>query len=66
MSLRRALLILLLLASLSATASTYTVDDLGDASDATPGDDICDTGGGVCTLRAAIGEANAPVSGAKA
>ena len=59
MSLRRALLILLLLASLSATASTYTVDDLGDASDATPGDDICDTGGGVCTLRAAIGEANA-------
>jgi len=42
-----------------ASASTYTVNNLGDATDATPGDDICDAGGGVCTLRAAIVEANA-------
>ena len=40
-------------------ASTYTVNDLGDAPDATPGDDICATAGAVCTLRAAIQEANA-------
>src|SRR6185369_12412667 len=42
-----------------ASASTYTVNNLGDATDATPGDNICDAGGGVCTFRAAIEEANA-------
>ena len=40
-------------------SSTYTVNDLGDAPDATAGDDICATAGAVCTLRAAIQEANA-------
>ncbi|MEP7340603.1 MAG: Ig domain-containing protein, partial [Acidobacteriota bacterium] len=39
--------------------STLTVNNLGDAGDANPGDGICATGGGVCTLRAAIEEANA-------
>ena len=39
--------------------TSFTVADLGDAVDATPGDQICATAGGVCTLRAAIQEANA-------
>lgn len=44
---------------LPASASTYTVNNLGDATDATPGNNICDAGGGVCTFRAAIVESNA-------
>ena len=43
----------------SARAATYTVDSTGDAADATPGDGLCATAGAVCTLRAAIQEANA-------
>ncbi|MDX6385309.1 MAG: hypothetical protein QOK48_2882, partial [Blastocatellia bacterium] len=39
--------------------ASFTVNDNGDAADATPGDKICATGGAVCTLRAAIEEANA-------
>jgi CSLREA domain-containing protein len=35
------------------------VNSAGDASDANPGDGVCATSGGVCTLRAAIQEANA-------
>lgn len=54
-----AIAILALSLGLPASGSTYTVNNLGDTSDATPGDDICDAGGGVCTLRAAIEEANA-------
>src|SRR5688500_39081 len=38
---------------------TFTVNSTADASDAMPGDGICDSGGSVCTLRAAIEEANA-------
>ncbi|MFN9504296.1 MAG: beta strand repeat-containing protein, partial [Rubrivivax sp.] len=34
------------------------VNDNGDAADANPGDGLCATAGGVCTLRAAIGEVN--------
>ncbi|HYK03818.1 MAG TPA: Calx-beta domain-containing protein [Thermoanaerobaculia bacterium] len=56
---RRILLALVLLTTLSAGASTYTVTNLDDAGDAVPGDDVCDTGEGPCTLRAAIEEANA-------
>ena len=41
------------------SASTYTVNNTGDGADATPGDDSCATAGAVCTLRAAIEEANA-------
>jgi uncharacterized repeat protein (TIGR01451 family)/CSLREA domain-containing protein len=52
-------LVVLLCVALSANASTYVVDDPGDASDAVTGDDACATAGGVCTLRAAIEEANA-------
>jgi hypothetical protein len=39
-------------------AATFTVDDLGDASDAVPGDTSCTTVASGCTLRAAIEEAN--------
>lgn len=43
----------------SAVASIFTVDSTADTSDATPGDGVCDTGAAVCTLRAAVQEANA-------
>jgi CSLREA domain-containing protein len=39
-------------------AATFTVNSIGDAGDAAPGDGTCATGGGVCTLRAALDEAN--------
>ena len=38
---------------------TFQVDSRGDAGDANTGDGSCETTGGVCTLRAAIEEANA-------
>ena len=58
---RRFVAALALVLSIPAAASTYTVDDPGDAPDFLPGDDVCSTApaGGVCTLRAAIQEANA-------
>lgn len=64
MSLRGSSIALFLLAALllcptDAAAATFTVNSVGDASDATPGDGLCDAGGSVCTLRAAIEEANA-------
>lgn len=37
----------------------YTVTSTGDANDANTGDGVCDDGGGECTLRAAIEQANA-------
>lgn len=40
-------------------AATFTVNSLADAADTNPGDGSCDSGGGACTLRAAIEEANA-------
>jgi len=45
--------------TISNCPSLFTVNDLGDAVDATPGNGVCATAGGVCTLRAAIQEANA-------
>lgn len=44
-----------------AAAATFTVNSTGDGSDASPGNGACATSGGgsVCTLRAAIQEANA-------
>jgi uncharacterized repeat protein (TIGR01451 family)/CSLREA domain-containing protein len=49
-----------LLASVSLVeAATFTVDSTADASDATPGDGVCASAAGACTLRAAIQEANA-------
>jgi CSLREA domain-containing protein len=43
----------------SANNRPLVVNATGDAADATPGNGFCRTGGGVCTLRAAIQEANA-------
>lgn len=40
-------------------AATFTVNSTADAVDANPGDGSCATSGGLCTLRAAIQEANA-------
>ncbi|MEW6127478.1 MAG: HYR domain-containing protein [Acidobacteriota bacterium] len=39
--------------------TSFTVNNAGDEPDAMPGDGICATAGGVCTLRAAIEDANA-------
>ena len=41
-----------------AQAATFTVNSTGDAVDANPGNGTCATAGAVCTLRAAIEEAN--------
>lgn len=43
----------------SAAPQTFVVDSTLDTSDANPGDGTCETAGAVCTLRAAIEEANA-------
>jgi len=40
-------------------AATFTVNSVTDAADSNVGDGICDDGTGLCTLRAAIQEANA-------
>ncbi|MGN6184328.1 MAG: CSLREA domain-containing protein, partial [Thermoanaerobaculia bacterium] len=42
-----------------AHAATFTVNSTADAPDANAGDSVCATSGSVCTLRAAIQEANA-------
>lgn len=62
-----AILILILclsLATISPSAfanvqAAFTVNSTADAADASPGDGVCATTGGVCTLRAAVQEANA-------
>ena len=43
----------------SQAATTFTVTSISDASDAAPGNGVCDNGIGECTLRAAIEESNA-------
>jgi parallel beta-helix repeat protein len=48
----------LILALARPQAGTYIVDDKGNAPDDNPGDGICATAGGTCTLPAAIEEAN--------
>src|SRR5688572_25462225 len=50
---------ILLIIAVSASAATFTVDSTLDAVDVHPGDGLCQTGAGPCTLRAAIMEANA-------
>jgi CSLREA domain-containing protein len=42
-----------------AQATTLTVTSPADDLDVTPGDGLCATAGGLCTLRAAVAEANA-------
>ncbi len=53
--------LMLFAASQSAFAFNFTVNDLSDAVDSTPGDGICEAtpAAGDCTLRAAIQESNA-------
>jgi CSLREA domain-containing protein len=55
----RVLSLALLLVSFPAAAAIFDVDSTADAVDATPGNGVCATAGNVCTLRAAIQEANA-------
>ena len=42
-----------------AYAAAFTVNSTSDAPDAIPGNGVCQTAGGACTLRAALQEANA-------
>jgi CSLREA domain-containing protein len=51
-------LLAVLLPALPASAATFTVNSLLDASDANTADNLCSTSGGVCTLRAALQQAN--------
>ncbi|HKG98184.1 MAG TPA: choice-of-anchor Q domain-containing protein, partial [Pyrinomonadaceae bacterium] len=44
---------------LAQAATTFTVNSLSDTPDAVPGNGVCADGGGACTLRAALQEANA-------
>ena len=44
-----------------AAAATFNINSSGDAPDADPGNGVCATSTGVCTLRAAVEEANALV-----
>ena len=48
-----------LLSACDRPGVTFTVDSTADAVDAAPGDGLCETSAGDCTLRAAIQEANA-------
>jgi CSLREA domain-containing protein len=54
-----AVLVAILAAPSVGRASTFTVNSTLDDVDATPGDGICATSCSICTLRAAIMEANA-------
>jgi hypothetical protein len=56
---RIAALALALVLPVFAHAAIFTVNDAGDAGDASAGNGVCATAGGVCTLRAALQEANA-------
>lgn len=56
-----ALAAFLLVAPPLAGALTFEVDDTADAVDAAPGDGVCATAAGKCTLRAAVMEANARI-----
>lgn len=60
-----ALLVLVWGAELPAAAATFTVDTTVNSSDASPGDGDCADSTGACSLRAAIGEANALPNGAE-
>src|SRR5664279_2454356 len=60
----RALLIILLICTAlllprATRAATFAVNSTRDDNDVSPGDGVCPTAAHDCTLRAAIGEANA-------
>ena len=52
-------LALALLLAPQARAAVFAVTSTADVVDAAPGDGVCDTGTGACTLRAAVQETNA-------
>lgn len=52
-------LVLFIILAANARGAIFTVDSTGDASDLNTADGVCDSGGGVCTLRAAIQQGNA-------
>jgi len=56
-----AVMVAVVLTTRFAWSAIFTVDTTVDAHDATPGDGVCETttGGGACSLRAAVEEANA-------
>src|SRR5678816_4255422 len=56
---RVAALLSAMVAVASAQADTYNVNATTDAVDATPGNGVCATAAGTCSLRAAVQEANA-------
>jgi CSLREA domain-containing protein len=58
-SIRRPLGLAVLTTCWFASAATFTVNSTIDAVDAKPGDGVCATATGACTLRAAIQETNA-------
>src|ERR1051326_9209720 len=53
------LFILAMVTAARADAATFVVNSTADTGDAHVGDGVCSTSGNVCTLRAAIQEANA-------
>jgi CSLREA domain-containing protein len=57
--LRSLLLFVSVFAALEAGAATFAVNSTSDQSDAVPGNGTCSVMAGICTLRAAIQEANA-------
>ncbi|MBK7705792.1 MAG: VCBS repeat-containing protein [Acidobacteria bacterium] len=52
-------LMVVFVSALAANAATFVVNTTNDTVDATPGDGTCADGSAQCSLRAAIGEANA-------
>lgn len=52
-------LLLTCLVSVPTYGATFTVNSTADEVDNNPGDGVCATAGGTCTLRAAVQEANA-------
>lgn len=52
------LLVCFVLPASPAAAATFTVTTTADTGDVTPGNGVCAASNGLCTLRAALGEAN--------
>ena len=53
------LIVTFMVAPAPLRAASFTVNSFADGADAIPGDGICADGGSLCTLRAAVMEANA-------
>src|SRR5262245_54646745 len=53
------LFMIILLPAASPLGATFTINSTSDLPDANTADGVCDAGGGICTLRAAIQQGNA-------